>query len=249
MAHLSVHTRPCKLAASMPHSLSHRKSSYLSDEFYYWVYPVCIGTLMCFVWSVHMLATAAEQKYSRSCIVSLCSSSRGIFMVGTVHSSYFYLFQGIKIGVCPLSSQKKPHDRNVFVRSYICSGVRVCHLLLYLRHVIYIFFFLLFVSSTYYVAFLFSPVLLFFLFFFFSFKFLSPCMNLSRHHPCKVALIYHWPPFLDDAFAFIVTNMHTHVNTDTTVTLGHVIWMTQHTIGTPPFGGDGHCERACEFYG
>lgn len=35
MAHLSVHTRPCKLAASMPHSLSHRKSSYLSDDFYY----------------------------------------------------------------------------------------------------------------------------------------------------------------------------------------------------------------------
>lgn len=37
MAHLSVHIRPCKLAASMPHSLSHKekKSSYLSDDFYY----------------------------------------------------------------------------------------------------------------------------------------------------------------------------------------------------------------------
>lgn len=119
MAHLSVHTRPCKLAASMPHSLSHRKSSYLSDDFYYWVYPVCISTLMCFVWSVHMLVTAAEQKYSRSCIVSLCSSSRGIFMVGTVHSSYFYLFQGIKIGVCPLSSQKTSWSKRVCEKLYL----------------------------------------------------------------------------------------------------------------------------------
>lgn len=91
-------------------------------------------------------------------------------MVGTVHSSYFYLFQGIKIGVCPLSSQKKPHDRNVFVRSYICSGVRVCHLLLYLRHVIYIFFFYyLFQVHTMWLFFFHQSSFSFFFFFLLNF--------------------------------------------------------------------------------
>lgn len=190
MAHLSVHIRWCKLAASMPHSLSHRekkKSSYLSDDFYYWVVS-CLHwyTDVFCVWSVHMLVTAAEQNILAVLSFLRAPSSCGIFMVRTVHSSYFNFFQGIEISVCPFFSQKV-HDGNALVRSYICSGVHVPSAVIFKTS--YTSFPFFFISSQVHIRLVFfffkpSPP-----FFFLFLRCLSPCMNLGRCHPCKVALI------------------------------------------------------------
>lgn len=87
MAHLSVHIRPCKLAASMPHSLSHKEKkkavtclmTFIIEFFFlsalaHW----CVSCVKC-----SYVGDSGRAKHSRSFIVSPCS-----FLLWHIHGSH-----------------------------------------------------------------------------------------------------------------------------------------------------------------
>lgn len=190
---------------------------------------------MC-LWSVHMLVTAAAVQSKTFFAVVLffpCCSSCGIFMVDTVHSSYFTSSKKKrKENRCVSFLLLRPHGRNEFEKLYKCSGVCMYHLLLYLRHVMCIFF-----SLSFFHFFFCSFSLWFFIFSPPSFAFVASYESQRRSSSLWDGVVITVLSSFFDAFALIVST-HTHSLTQTYTHDSHT-WAdmpcgaTQHTTNTP----------------